>query len=421
MTAPPSSHATHGRDHSEAHLVFFLASIGTLIALGIDVLFPAFDLIRDDFGLSEGAGARSLIVLLFFAGLAVGQPIYGPFADRFGRRPVLTVGLGIYSAGAVLATIAPTFEMLLAARVIWGIGAASCAALFPAMARDLYGGDHLARVMQLVTAVFLIGPLLAPFIGEALIATGWWRSVFISGVGFAAAACVWLWMFGETLPPERRRPLELHTLARSAKAILGTASTRRYMVAVMFADGAFYIHLGATQVIIDEIYGQGRWFAPIFSVFSLVLGVVLLFAHHMTFVRSARWVASAASRWIAGCGTVFLVVCLMTDGVPPFWVWIVLTAISISGMTVIRPTCVSLALEPLERMAATASGVIGAVSQGAGAAIATLVTSQISDDATPMAVGFVIYGVLCVLFVARAHTTSIGSAPSGSQPPPLRE
>ncbi len=411
---PSGQHSTHGRDHSEAHLVVFLATIDTLVALGIDVILPAFDLLRIDFGLGEGAGKLSLVVLVFYGGLAIGQPIYGPFADRFGRRPVLTVGLAIYAAGALLCTLAPNFEMLLAARVIWGVGAASCAALFPAMARDLYSGEHLARELQLITAVFLIGPVAAPYIGEALIATGWWQAVFVSGVGFAAAAAVWLWLFGETLPLERHRSLELHSLGDAVKTIFGIVSTRRYMAATAFADGAFFVHLSATQVIIDEIYGQDRWFAPIFSSFSLVIGATLLQAHHMTFIRNARWTATTAARWVVVNGIVYFIVGVWTDWVPPFWLWIVMTVISTAWLTVIRATCVSLALDPLEHMAGTASGVIGAVSQGSGALIAIIMTIRITDHVRPMGLGFLVYGLLAAFFIARAHRASITAADSPS-------
>ncbi len=392
-----------GRSHSEAHLVVFLAFVGALIALGIDVVMPAFDLLREQFNLSEGAGRVSLVVTVYFGGLALGQVFYGPFADRFGRRPVLTAGLCVYALGAVCAALAPTFGLLLAARVLWGLGAAACAALFPTMARDLYGGDHLARVMQLVTATFLLGPLVAPFIGELLVSTGWWKAVFVSGVLFAAVAALWLRAFGETLPVERRRPLEMHAIGHAAKAIFGTRSTMGYMAAITFTDGAFYVHLGAAQFVIDELFGLDRWFAPIFAGFSLVIGLALLYAHHTTFLYGARWTASASSLVIVGMSAVFLVVCLATGGVPAFWLWVVLTVPALAGMTVIRPTCISLALEPLERMAGTASGVIGAISQGVGAALATLVTSQVSGTVTPMAVGYLGYGILTLVLVTKSH------------------
>ncbi len=384
-------------------MVAFLAFVGALVALGIDVVLPALDRLRAEFGLSEGAGQASLVVTGYFLGLALGQVVYGPFADRFGRRPVLTAGLTVYALAALAAAIAPSFGALLAVRVVWGLGSASCAALFPAMARDLYGGDRLAGVMQLVMAVFLIGPVAAPFIGELLLLTGWWRSVFAVGVAFSTAAMLWLRSFGETLPPERRRPLDLGTVAQGFQAAFGTRPTLRYTAAMAFSDSGFYVHLGASPFIIDEVFGLGRWFALIFAVFSLIIGAGLLAARRVTFRFGARRTATVASLGIASSGAVFTAVALASGGRPEFWAWFALVLPSLICMTVIRPTCVSLALEPLERMAGTASGVIGMTSQGTGALLAAVVTSRISETVTPMAVGFLLYGALTAALVALGH------------------
>ena len=200
-------------------MIAFLAFISSLLAFGIDVSLPAFDELRDHFDLAEGSGEVSLVVTFYFLGMAGGQLFYGPFADRFGRRPVLTVGLAIYAVGATGAATATSMEMLLAARLLWGLGAASAMVLYTAMARDLYEGDQMARVMTLVMAVFLIGPMIVPALGELLLLTGSWRSVFVFGVLLALVAIAWSRRFGETLPDERRRPLEFGETLTAFRAV----------------------------------------------------------------------------------------------------------------------------------------------------------------------------------------------------------
>ena len=381
----------------------FLAFIGALVALGIDVVLPSFDRIRAEFGLSDGAGQVSLVVTGYFLGLALGQAVYGVFADRFGRRAVLTFGLAVYSLAALCAAMAPNFGLLLCARVVWGLGAASCAALFPAMARDLFGGDRLARVMQLVMAVFLLGPVAAPFVGELLLLTGWWRSVFAAGVVFAATAAAWLRVFGETLPPQRRRPLKLSTAASGFGATFGNRATLGYVAAVTFSDGGFYSHLSASPFIIHEIFGFGRWFALIFAAFSLIIGAALLTARQTTARFGAQWTATAAALGFVACGAVFTAAALSFGEGLPFWAWFALAAPGLACMTVIRPTCVSLALEPLGGMAGTAAGVVGMTSQGTGSLLAVAVASRIDETVTPMAVGFLLYGAASASLVAWAH------------------
>ena len=114
---------------------------------------------------------------LYFLGLACAQLLYGPFTDRFGRKPVLYTGLGLYALGAVGSALAPTFPVLIASRFLWGIGAAGPRALTLAIGRDLFDGDRLARIMAVVASVFMVVPAFAPLLGQVVLSFGSWRWV----------------------------------------------------------------------------------------------------------------------------------------------------------------------------------------------------------------------------------------------------
>ena len=167
-------------------MIRFLAALGILLAFGIDAALPAFDEIVAD--LPEATGRISLIGTVYFLGMAAGQLVFGPLSDRFGRRNALLAGMGLYAFGAIAAALASSFTLLLVARAIWGLGAASPAVLRVAIARDLYDGDQMAKVVTIVMAVFLIGPIVAPFLGEAILQVGSWRLVFTAAVALAALA-----------------------------------------------------------------------------------------------------------------------------------------------------------------------------------------------------------------------------------------
>ena len=387
------------RVRTERQVITFLAFLSVLLAFGIDVSLPAFDELRDHFDLAEGSGDVSLVVTFYFLGMAAGQVLYGPFADRFGRLPVLTVGLAVYALGAAGAAAATSIEMLLGARLVWGLGAASAAVLYPAIARDLYEGDRMARIMTLVMAVFLLGPMIAPSVGELLLLTGSWRSVFAFGLVLAAIALAWSRRFGETLPEERRRSLDFSETAAAFRAVLGSRPTIGYMLSVTFAEAAFFTYLGSGQPVIDEIYGYGDWFALIFAAASVVIAAALFASTRYTNRHGAAPVAHTAAATIVALGGLLLLVCLATEGTPPFWLWFALVAPALAAMSIVTPTALSLALEPMERMAGTAMAVIGMVSLGGAAVLAAVVDRLIDDTVTPMAVAFVVYGAMSAAFM----------------------
>lgn len=165
------------RSIGEREFVAILAAISATTALGIDMALPAFGEIRAGLGLAPASPRVALTVTLYFLGLSSAQMLYGPFADRFGRKPVLYFGLGLYGLGALGSALAPTFEILLLSRFVWGVGAAGPRALTLAIGRDLYDGDRLARILALAAAVFMVVPALAPLLGQGVLALSSWRWV----------------------------------------------------------------------------------------------------------------------------------------------------------------------------------------------------------------------------------------------------
>ncbi len=403
--------AGRGR-RSERATIAFLAFLGVLLAFGIDVALPAFDEIRESFGLSPNGGAVSLIGTTYFLGMAVGQLIYGPLSDRFGRIPALQAGLALYAVGAVGSALAPTFELMLAARVLWGLGAAAPGGLRTAIARDLYEGDQMARVVTIVMAVFLIGPIFVPLIGEGLLRVGPWQLVFFSGFGLAAVASAATAWFGETLDPSKRRPLGLGQLREAARLVFTTRQTIGHIAAQTFLAAAFFIFLGSAQPIFDQIYGRADSFAAWFGGLGVVIVAFLVVNNRLIRMFGARQMALWAAAALVAVNAVGVVVAVAGGGVPPFLVWLAVAGLGNALMTVLTPLCTSLALEPMGALAGTASALLGFITLAGGAVLAAIVDSLITTTVTPMAVGYLVYGVLgfIALLMAGRQASSPGKA-----------
>ncbi len=381
-------------ERSERGVIAFLASMSILLAFGIDAALPAFDEIRDEFDLAAGSGEVSLIVTFYFFGMAAGQMFYGPLSDRFGRRPLLLSGIGLYCLGAAGGSLAPTFEVMLAFRFLWGFGAAGPNVLSAAMARDLYSGDQMARVLSVVMAVFLIGPSLAPLAGDGLLVLGGWQVVFLAALVLAMIMSGWAIRFGETLPMERRRSVKPQAILAAVRLVCTNRASAFYIAAMVFSFAAFFIFLGSSQPIIDEIYGRGDWFAVTFGAISAINGVGVALGARLIKSFGAAAVARASFFGLVGAYAVLTVAALAADGVPSFWFWAAAITVTSTLSTIITTTCISLALLPMERIAGTAAAVRGVSTLGFGSILAAVIDRQIDTTVTPMAVGGLVYSVI---------------------------
>ena len=381
-------------ERSERSVVAFLAFIGVLMAFGIDGALPAFDELKVDFDLDERGLSPAITGTVYFIGMAIGQLFYGVLADRFGRRPVLLLGVGVYALGALASAAAPSLEVLLVARFVWGLGAAAPTVIRFAIARDLFHGDQMARVVSLFSAVFLLGPILAPFVGEAILLVGSWRAVFASALVLASVAFLWAVRFGETLAVEHRRPLQIAPLVGAFRAVATTRVTAWLLVAQAFFGGAFFIWLGSAQPILDDVYDRDAQFTLFFGASGIGMALALLFNRRLIDRFGTRVMVQRAAVVFVAVTVVGLAATLAADGVPSVWIWFG-WALAANAMSMIMgPMTGALALEPMADKAGVAAAILGVAQLGIGAGLAAIVDAQIDMTVTPMILGALVYGGL---------------------------
>ena len=362
--------------------------MGVLLATGIDIALPAFDAIEEGF---DRTGNTSLVITLYIVGMALGQLVYGPLADRFGRQPAILGGLALYALGAVLSALAPSFGFLLVSRLLWGLGAAAPAGLRTAIARDLYSGDAMARVTTIMMAVFLLGPIFIPLLGDLMISVAPWQSIFWFAALLAIAGAFWTVRFGETLPEENRRSLDYSSLVIALKQIGRTRVTLGHMIANVFFSGAFFIFLGSSQPVFDQVFDRSSQFARLFALIGALTIPPLLLNNTLIGRFGARRMSM-----LAGTAAVVLSVgaalgILVLDVQPAFWLWFVWLALTSSMITVASPALSALALEPMGELAGTASSLLYFSGFAFGAGLAAIFDAQIDNTVTPMVLGFAIY------------------------------
>src|ERR1700692_223186 len=187
--------------------VLVIASIMALNPLAMDMMLPALPSISSAFHITI-ANRPQAFLSTFLIGFGVGQFIMGPLSDRFGRRPVLLGGMAVYCVASVLAIAAPSFETLLLARALQGLGTSATRVIATSIVRDCYAGRRMASVMSLAMMVFIAVPVIAPSFGQAVMLLTQWRGIFIVLTVYGLLALIWSALrMPETLAEADRRPL----------------------------------------------------------------------------------------------------------------------------------------------------------------------------------------------------------------------
>lgn len=370
-----------------------------LTALAIDLMLPAFDDMRADLDLTPGSTETGAIITVFFFGLAIAQLAYGPLADRFGRKPTVYWGLLVFSIGAIGAALADTLGLLLVFRFIWGIGAAGPRVIALSVIRDIYEGDRMARVMSFITAVFIFVPVVAPSVGAVLLEVISWRVLFALCALMAGAVALWLLRLPETLDERHRMDrLQARTIGRAARIVVTNRQAVGYTLGMTMVFGALISYLAGSELVWDEVYGRGEQFPLIFGALAAAIGLaILLNGVIVDRVGARRIVHGALFGYVALAGAA-LAVALVADGVPNFWLFVVLLGVALGAHGLFIPNARSIAILPLGEVAGTASAIIGAFSVLGAAIIGTLTEDLFDGTVTPM-IGAFFVGALGALVV----------------------
>ncbi len=371
-------------------LVSMILAVG---ALSIDLMLPAFSDMRTDFGLAADSTAVTGVVSAFLFGLAAGQIPYGPLADRYGRKPMLYVGFAIYIAGAVGAALAPTLPLVLAARFVWGVGAAGPRVLGISIIRDVYEGDQMARTMSLVMAVFVFVPIIAPSLGALMLTVAPWRWLFWLCALFVVVLAAWSSRLHETQDPADRLELRLDRILDAARQVWSNRTAAGYTLAMTALFGAFVSYLATSEIIVADVFDRPDAFPLVFGGLAAVMGAALL--------GNARIVARYGARRLVHIGLVGYVLAatalaglsLLTGGTPAFPIFLVGFAAMLSLHALLIPNLNTVAMNPLGHVAGTASAIIGTVSTAGGTALGAVFDRMFDGTITPLSVAFLAVGL----------------------------
>lgn len=242
------------RTHLSKRLIVLLAMISALGPSATQILLPAVPVIRQDFDVSDDIA--QLTLSLSMAAIAIGTLTYGPLSDKFGRRPIILLGLFICAAGSLLCAFAGTIELLVIGRFVQAFGAAVGLVLARAIIRDIYGPAESARVIATLVMVMVVIPMFSPAVGGELLIRYGWESI---GTAFAVFSLAMLFMAGFSLPETLREPVPfagVGSMLRTFGDLLSSRAFSGYAFCVAFVSVVFFSFIAAGPEILVSVYGR---------------------------------------------------------------------------------------------------------------------------------------------------------------------
>ena len=382
--------------------IALMALLTSLVALSIDAMLPALNQIGADLN-SQSAQQTYLVISLFFGGMALGQIFFGPFSDARGRRLTILVGLTIFIIGTFVCYFAQSIEVLLVGRLIQAFGVSGPRIASMAVIRDQYSGDAMARVMSFITVIFILVPMVAPLVGQAVMQHFHWREIFT--VFWIVALISGAWFFirqPETLIRVNRKKFAWHHFFRSCLWLLKQRQVMGYSIAMGFIFGSFLAYLSGSQTIFQEIYDTGEWFPLVFATLAFSIGLASLFNGLMVMRWGMHSICDRALFFSMVFGIGLTATTLYFDGVPPLWLFISMMFFGFFFIGMLFGNLNSLAMLPVGHMAGLGAAFIGSFTSLIAVPIATTINLFLTNDLIPIAFGFLIFSVLSFFAVQYA-------------------
>ncbi|WP_022669299.1 multidrug effflux MFS transporter [Desulfospira joergensenii] len=392
--------------------IALMAVMISITALSIDMMLPALPQMGRDLHVARPNDVQLVVSLLIF-GMGLGQIFFGPLSDSFGRKPVIFTGFVIFALGCLLSIFSSRFEIMLAGRLIQGLGAAGPRTAIIALIRDQYHGRAMARIMSAVMAVFIFIPAMAPSLGQAILLRGNWRAIFgvlmIQGI----VALTWFTIRQpETLPRQHRIPFSAVRILKGLKEVCSNRLSLGYTLASAFMLGVLLTYLNCAQQIYQEVFGLGREFPLYMAFLALCIGGASLVNSRIVMKFGMRALSYRAVL-VFILLMIFYLAAVLKMGEPSSpWLFMVCFSLSFFCLGILFGNQNSIAMEPLGHIAGIGAAVIGSLTSLISSPLSMIIGRAYNGSTLPLAWGFVILGLLTAAAMAWADHSRVKTGPS---------
>lgn len=382
--------------------IAMMAALMALTALAIDAMLPALRDIGRDLGVTS-ANDTQYVILAFLLGIGVGAIVHGPLSDRYGRRPVLLTALVAYIICSIGCAVIQDFNVLVGLRLVQGIMSAASSVVTIAVIRDRLSGDAMARLTSTVFMVFMIVPVFAPTVGQAVLLVADWHAIFLLLAGLGVMLFIWVWLrLPETLVVPV--PLSPAAIAGAWHAVVTHRSANFYMLGGALIQGGLYGYLASGPQIFDAAFDAHDWFPLSFAAVALTMAATNFLNSRIVERFGARRVSHVALIGYIGLAAMQLLIAAVAPHSIPLF--LIPVALNMSMVGLIGSNFGSIAMTPFGAVAGTASSFQTCVKTITATLIGALIGQAFDGSTWPMAWGFLGCGVsalACVLWAEKGR------------------
>ena len=399
---PDASHAQPDRPLSDRVALALLATISAAGPIALNIYLPALPAVHEAFDAPVPQVQLTLSISLL--AFAVGQIIYGPLSDRFGRRPAVLCGILVFCAGTLLCLIAPSLYWLMAGRAIQALGSSAGLIVSRAIVSDLYPREKMVQMIAYLTMVIVIAPTVSPLLGGLLVVAFGWRSLFVF---MAVIGVVILWVAWRLLP-ETRRPVERHpdiaAMFRNAAALLRRPVFTGYMLQGVIIFTVYLVFISIAPYVM--VTGLGRPPTEYGTYFLLIAGGYFLGNWSVTRFAARRGMQSLLRTGVRISATATVVaLALAAAGLAhPLWLFVPIGAMAF-GQGVALPNVTASAVSLAPESAGLASSLLGFAQQLVGALCVQWMSTYPVDTALPMLIFCASASILALLALSVSRRT----------------
>ena len=379
--------------------IFLVASLMAMGALSIDTILPALSIIKSQYNVNPRHIHWTITIV--FLGLSVGQLVFGPISDSIGRKKTSLLGLGIFGLGNIISISANDYGLFLICRFFQGLGAGATVVVSRAIARDLYSGSQLARVMSFVTTIFILVPVIAPGMGQLVISLSSWEFIPIITMIFCLALALWIIAFQfETI--KKLRPFNFRGILDGMGEVFKCKTSRSYTITAGLTFGVLVSYLNISQPLFQEYLLVGKYFVIYFGVLALAVGLGSILNAKLVTKLNPKTIILFSLKfetiWAISfllfftIGGVFNTFTVMLFLLPNFFVF----GTIFGNMT-------ALALSPMGHIAGTASAIIGTSTTLIALPLASLIGFYFSGTLLPFIFLIITVSTLSSLMIKKLN------------------
>ncbi len=364
-------------------LILILGSMMAIGPLSIDMYLPAFSAMEADLNTTSALIGYTLTAYLF--GIGVGQIVLGPFTDRFGRKPPTQIGLIVFCLSALGIGLASNVYQIIGLRVLMAFGACVGIITSKAIVRDLFAPQQMARVFSMLMLVMGIAPILAPTIGGYFVAHFGWRFLFYFLTAYSFLIIISISLFlKESKTPDKSIQLKPKAIFSDYKKVFFNRNFLFYSFASsLLYSGLFAYISGASFIYVDMFHFTAKTFGWAFgaNAAGYILGAQL---NNYVLKKYMPADISRVVTLIQACIAILMLITLFIPGIKLYGlvigIWLFLFSLGF-----ITPNTTTEALAPFNKLAGSASALIGGMQMGFGAIVSALVSYTLSDSILPIA------------------------------------